>query len=154
MKVATMRSDVGDEVGWTEMDRQHRSLAELFRSLAEGAHDRDSDLAILATIEIQLHEHFAWEESQMRIAGYPDISSHRSDHRRQEMNLRDLEKLVREGGEALDQAFFHACQEWLGRHVRTMDREFAQYRDERELWELRRQLRDWEYSERLESVPD
>jgi hemerythrin-like metal-binding protein len=153
MKVAVMQAQAED-VGWMEMDRQHRSLVELFRTLAAAPREREADLESLARIESRLHEHFAWEESQMRLLDYPDLSAHRSDHRRQELNLHDLEKLVREGGESLDVAFFTACQDWLGRHVRSMDRDFAQFRDEREIWDLRRDLREWDYAARMEAVPD
>jgi hemerythrin len=152
MKVAAMQTLADDVVGWMEMDRQHHSLSELFRSLAAAPRGREADLAGLVGIVSELHEHFAWEESQMRILGYPDLSAHRSDHRRQEMNLHDLEKLVQEGGEILDVDFFSACQGWLWRHVRSMDKDFAQFRDEREIWDLRRELREWEYSEHMESI--
>ena len=105
-------------------------------------------------IEAALAEHFAWEEEWMRREGYPDLHLHSIDHRRQLLNLDDLDKTIGKGGQWLDAAFFAACLGWLGRHIRSMDREFAQFRNDREIWDLRNDLGEWETCSILGSHPD
>ena len=149
-----MSQEHEDELGWEDMDRQHGDLRNLFTSLADAPRDRERDLEALRRIEVALAEHFSWEEHQMREAGYPDSHLHGLDHHRQLLNLQDLDKTIGKGGEGLDADFFSACLGWLGRHVRSMDWEFAQFRHDREIWELRHDLGEWETCSILEAHQD
>lgn len=142
------------EFGWKEMDRQHRSLVASIDFLGAAPRQRSSDLEELRRILLEIEDHFGWEEAQMSLFGYPDAGHHISDHKRQLQNLQDLYKLVDEGHETLDADFFAACREWNLRHIRSMDADFVSFRDDRESWELRRELRSWEYETRLAAHPD
>jgi hemerythrin-like metal-binding protein len=142
------------EYGWTEMDRQHRSIVASIDFLEKAPRYRTSDLPELRRILLEMGEHFHWEEAQMLALGYPDLHRHKSDHHRQMLNLLDLYKLVDEGNETLDADFFVACGEWNIRHIRSMDGDFMLFRDDREAWDLQQELKTWEYETRLASHPD
>jgi hemerythrin-like metal-binding protein len=149
-----MKDDVLMEFGWPEMDRQHRSLVSAIEFLSEGPRQRATDLVELRRILAEMSEHFAWEEAEMAASGYPDLASHRSDHRRQQRNLQDLSKLVDLGHENLDVDFFMACRDWNFRHIRSMDGNFVLFTMDREAWDLQRELQAWEYSAHLSTFPD
>ena len=142
------------EFGWKEMDHQHRSIVAAIDFLGSAPRYRTSDLPALRRVLQEIKEHFEWEEAQMAVAGYPDLARHKSDHHRQIQNLQDLYKLVDEGNETLDADFFAACAEWNFRHIRSMDADFVLFRDDREAWDLQRELRSWEYETRLAAHPD
>jgi len=142
------------EFGWAEMDRQHKLLVGAIDFLGRSPRQRTSDLVELRRILQEIKEHFDWEETQMLLAGYPELGRHKADHHRQLLNLQDLCKLVDEGHETLDADFFAACSEWNFRHIRSMDADFVLFRDDREAWDLQRELRSWEYEIRLAEHPD
>lgn len=149
MNEGTMR-----EFGWPEMDFQHRSIVASIDFLGSAPRYRASDIPALQRVLQEIRDHFEWEESQMAVAGYPDLAHHKSDHHRQLMNLLDLFKLVDEGNETLDTDFFAACREWNLRHIRSLDGDFVLFRDDREGWDLQQELKSWDYETRLASHPD
>lgn len=136
------------------MDRQHRSLVGSIDFLAASPRQRDSDLSELRRILRETEDHFDWEEAQMEVAGYPELGRHRTDHHRQLQNLQDLCRFVDEGHETLDVEFFSACAQWNFRHIRSMDADFVLFRDDREAWDLQRELHSWEYETLLAAHPD
>lgn len=142
------------EFGWDELDRQHRSVVGSIDFLGSAVRHRASDLVALRRILVEVQEHFDWEESQMLLNGYPDLGRHRADHHRQFLNLKDLIKLVDAGHETLDADFFAACREWNFRHIRSMDADFVLFCEDREAWDLQRELQAWDYVEQLASHPD
>lgn len=137
------------ELGWEEIDSQHRSLVDSFAFLRKAPRRRDSDLAELRRILSEMRSHFDWEEGAMSDCAYPDRAKHGADHRRQFENISDLCKLVQEGHEVIDLSFFDACMTWNHRHIESMDADFVQYRNEREIWDLRRELEEWDIAERF-----
>jgi|GEM_PF-2161366 len=149
-----MKDDVLREFGWPELDGQHRSLVSALEFLSAAPRQRERDLVELRRILDEMRDHFAWEEAEMAAARYPDLAMHRSDHRRQLGNLQDLAKLVDLGHEDLDVDFFLACRDWNFRHIRSMDGNFALFVQDREAWDLQRELQAWEYSAHLATFPD
>ena len=142
------------EFGWVELDNQHRSISAAIQYLGSAPRYRISDMPALRRILDEIKEHFEWEESQMELAGYPELARHKTDHHRQLRNLQDLYKLLDEGEETLDADFFAACAEWNYRHIRSMDADFVLFRDDREAWDLQQELRSWEYEIRMAAHPD
>jgi hemerythrin-like metal-binding protein len=149
-----MKEDVLREFGWSEMDRQHRSLVGAIEFLAAGPRQRATDLVELRRILDEMRGHFAWEESEMETSGYPDLAIHHSDHHRQLQNLQDLAKLVDLGQQNLDVDFFRACRDWTFRHIRSMDGNFVLYKQDRDAWDLQRELQLWEYAAHMATFPD
>jgi hemerythrin-like metal-binding protein len=135
------------------MDRQHGSLVDSFSFLEVAPRRRESDLPELDRIIVEMEGHFRWEEEQMRLSGFPNLASHQADHKRQVANLKDIRRMVFEGMETIDLEFFRACQAWNLRHIRGQDLEFALFLHERELWDLRHELRSWDLEQRIELLP-
>lgn len=144
----------GLRTGIEEMDRQHLAISRMVARLQAAPRATDSDARDLHALVESVSAHFAWEDSEMDLSGYPDRSRHAKDHRLQLANLRALLKSVETGAEPLDQGFFLACANWLERHILSLDAEFASYLADREIWDLRRELDEWEFEDRMAALPD
>lgn len=153
MDLSETKSDF-PALGNPEMDAQHRDLLEGLRKLRRSPRHGEQDARELRGIVEAVRSHFAWEDSEMEAAGYPDRKRHIKDHRNQLANLSDLLKFVEQGHEPLDVDFLLACEGWTARHVRSMDAEFARFLADRETWDLQDELKAWEYESLMAALPD
>jgi hemerythrin len=71
--------------------------------------------------------HFGSEELLMRLHSYPRYGEHVEEHRRLLAHLRDIEARVRAGQDA--SVLATELRRWLGGHIVTHDRAFAQSQD-------------------------
>ena len=141
-------------LGWAEIDRQHSSMVEGFRFLRSAPRRHRTDVVELKRIVEEVRDHFVWEEAEMACVDYPEKKRHSKDHEAQLSNLLDLLKYVEEGQEQLDEDFFQACLGWNERHIRSMDADFVQFAFDRESWDLRQELANWEYEGQLARFAD
>lgn len=132
-----------ETLGLAELDRQHRVLVEAIDGLREGVRDPGSDVSAWIQVIEVVRDHFAWEEAEMRREGFPDLVSHRRDHSRQLRTLEDHRvRMEREG--IPEPGAVSALVAWNERHIRSRDREFAQFLQDPETWWARRELASWE----------
>lgn len=139
-------------LGWSEMDRQHGALFHALHVLATSPRGKVDDLREMRRIFAVLTEHFRWEEAEMATMGYPDRSRHVVDHQRELWSIAQLLRSLEDLGE-LDAEALEACDAWTHRHVASMDSDFVQFVQDREIWELRRECMDMDYEDRLAAFP-
>ncbi len=113
-------------VGIREIDEQHAHLADLIDAVSAALKDGAAD----ASLHGSLHQliryagfHFATEERLMAEYRIADLVRHHDAHQRL---LDDVAKLDLDGDVASISLILRYLQEWLYRHVDTMDRELAQ----------------------------
>jgi len=132
-----------EALGLAELDRQHRLLVEAIAGLRDDVRDPGRDAPAWARLIEVVRDHFAWEEAEMRREGFPDLVSHRRDHSRQIRSIEEHRaRMVRDG--VLEPGTVPALKAWNVRHIRSRDREFAQFLQDPETWWARRELASWE----------
>lgn len=130
-----------------ELDAQHASLAAGLLALVAEA-DLEARRIGFAHLVKEYQAHFEWEEQAMSAAAYPGLHLHRRDHRREIASLLSIQRdLDSEAGAA--QGLLHSLV-WLRRHTRSFDSELAAYLADREVWDLRRELDEWEFDSLVE----
>jgi hemerythrin len=117
-------------LGIPELDQQHKRIFEGFVALAElgvSRHDRWLVDSSIVQIVAQLKQHFALEESLMRIIGYPRLEAHIEEHRLFDAQIQDLaQKSLRTKG-SVSREMIEACQRWQRQHIMDSDRHYADY---------------------------
>lgn len=114
--------------GHAEMDRQHRTLAEMLNALAAavaaGA-GRDEVAALVGRVIELARCHFQWEERQMERAGLPDAGVHALLHAQLLADLEAILDLLGRG-EAVTRAVVPGrLRIWFTDHVTHADGEVA-----------------------------
>lgn len=112
----------------SQTDREHEIQISLLRELcrAAGAADSSAVGEILARLIDYSEAHFASEELLMRMKSYDDYEEHVEDHAQMLDALRDIAARQRAGDVALVTGGATDMLEFLGRHIATRDRRFAQ----------------------------
>lgn len=112
-------------IGVPSLDAQHRELASLVDRVADALYDHGGGAALLGALEALLDHtraHFREEERLMAAVSYAGRESHAREHHRLLDDLRNLSVGVDEPGVALAVRYL---QDWLERHIDTMDRAVA-----------------------------
>lgn len=138
--------------GWEEMDRQHHAVVDVLQNLATSPRRKSADLVELRRVFAALTEHFRWEESEMDHWAYPERARHVLDHQRELWSVAELLRSTESLGD-LQAHSLAACAAWTHRHVASMDADFVQFVNERELWDLRRECMESDYEDRLAAFP-
>lgn len=115
-------------IGIDEIDHQHQTLLGYMRLLAE-AIDNGGRWTDIHFPLVQLREfaqnHFALEESLMRMSDYTGTADHIEGHRKILKSLTDLEKMSLEKNITNEDARF--MQQWLIGHIMKTDRDYAEH---------------------------
>lgn len=113
------------EVGIAVIDRQHRKLAERLNDLATCLRRGDDPAAIsamLASVLSYTRHHFETEERLMDEHGFPEAAAHRAIHAHLLDDLRNFSAGCGTRSLSLTTRFL---QEWLLRHIDSVDRALA-----------------------------
>ena len=117
-------------LGIPELDLQHRHIFDCFSTIAaEGLSKDDRWLADSSIVQLVglLQQHFALEESLMRILGYPELERHIEEHRQFNAEIHGLaQKSLRVKG-GVSREMIKVYQKWLQDHIKTSDRHCADY---------------------------
>jgi hemerythrin-like metal-binding protein len=111
-------------IGIDEVDHEHQVLIALINELhAALAADRTSERIedFLGEIHAHIAAHFALEEKDMQIRGYPEFAAHKADHERLLDDIRDIMDEQHDRGVLDDRAFSGRMTAWFGDHFRTYD---------------------------------
>ena len=85
-----------------------------------------ADSSIVQLVSL-MQQHFALEESLMRILGYPELERHVEEHRQFTAELHELaQKSLRKKG-SVSREMIKVFQKWLREHIQTSDRHYADY---------------------------
>jgi len=117
-------------LGIPELDLQHKHIFDCFVTIAEeGLTKQERWLADSSIVQLVglLQQHFALEESLMRILGYPELERHIEEHRQFNAKIHGLaqKSLSVKGG--VSREMIKVAQQWLAGHIETSDRHYAGY---------------------------
>jgi diguanylate cyclase (GGDEF)-like protein/hemerythrin-like metal-binding protein len=113
-------------VGIKEIDEQHEHLAGLVDRLSASLKDSLDPASVQASLNVLVHYaafHFATEERLMEQYQVADLAPHRDEHRRL---LHDLQNLRVDGDQPRISLILRYLQEWLLRHVDSLDRQLGE----------------------------
>lgn len=115
-------------VGIPEIDEQHKGLFACLARVEAAIDEKERGSAVFFALD-QLADyvriHFAVEEIEMRMHGYPDIDAHISEHRAFEARIRKFSE------DALHRNVYEEVREflkdWLVRHIKVVDKAYVPY---------------------------
>ncbi len=113
-------------LGIAEMDAEHVKMIEMMDRL-ESADGRPDALRTVGKVVNELVDyvgtHFKHEEDLMEKAGYPNLESHREQHKIFEQKVIDMRSRA-----SLDARTVRKfLQQWLGEHILKVDRDYVPY---------------------------
>jgi hemerythrin len=113
-----------------DTEREHEMQIGLLRELCKAA-GANGDPAVVGEILARLTDyseaHFASEELLMRMKSYDDYEEHVEDHAQMLDALRDIAADHARGESELVAGRATESLEFIGRHIATRDRRFADY---------------------------
>ena len=119
------------EVGYEQMDAQHRTMGSCMMELARraAAADVTGTAAALEALWDETVTHFALEEDLMVTQGYPERDAHRAAHQLFLEHLRELMRLLTDEGVSEEAAVRaqHQVPDWFTFHVETNDAPLARF---------------------------
>jgi hemerythrin len=118
------------ELGVPELDRQHQELFRRVDMLVEAMMRRQGPEELARIFDFlggYVFEHFAAEESLMRVHAYPQLPAHEAEHKRFIDDFRGLQReYAAEGPTALLLVRVNArVTQWLAEHISRTDRQFG-----------------------------
>jgi hemerythrin len=117
-------------VGIEEIDVQHQVLVGLVNDMHEAIrlhHSSDVVHGILDKLAEYTRIHFAVEESLMRILGYPDYETHKTQHEHLILAVQDLQQKVASGKASVGFELMHFLKVWLTKHIIESDKEYSTF---------------------------
>jgi hemerythrin len=117
-------------LGIPELDLQHKRIFACFEAMAkQGPSKRDRWLADSSIVQLigLLQQHFALEESLMRILAYPGFERHVEEHLHFNGELHDLAQKSLRTKESVSGEMVKLAQNWLRMHIMTCDKQCADY---------------------------
>jgi len=125
-------------VGILEIDNQHKELFDRINVLFEACNQGKGRAQIertIAFLEEYVETHFTAEEQYMLKTRYPDRGSHQRQHGVFRKNLSDIKRQLVEEGPGIHLIILtnHMVIDWLKNHIRTLDRSYGIYIQDRNL---------------------
>jgi hemerythrin len=128
MTMALIEWRIKYSVGVQSIDSQHQKLFEMINELYDALRAGNvSEIvpAILKRFEAYCRLHFAYEESLMLQAEYPDYFRHRVEHNELMEKALTLAKDFDESKVMRSLALLNLLQEWTQRHILSSDKEYS-----------------------------
>jgi hemerythrin-like metal-binding protein len=130
-QAGTVKTTDWKELGFPEIDREHRALARIVRELqvAVAGGGRSETSALLEQLDSYSRFHFATEENAMRATAFPGIDAHILQHRRfsARITLFRSQRSRRDTGPEL----LNFVRRWFRTHTMGADEQFALFLRER-----------------------
>ncbi len=115
-------------VGVAEIDRQHQNLLSIFNDLVQAAENESSRSVVsehISKLIAYIDYHFGTEETYMTRFRYPDLHSHRQEHR---MFIRKVLSFRRDhaaGKDSLTEDILAFLSDWLRVHIPEVDMAYS-----------------------------
>jgi hemerythrin len=117
-------------VGIGSVDAQHQNLFAIAREL-HGAMTSGQGKAAMGRILDRLIQytaaHFAHEERLMRLADYPGLETHRSEHEALTRKVMELQREFAAGKSSISVQVLQFLRTWLQQHIQHSDLAYAPY---------------------------
>lgn len=108
------------------IDGQHQQLVTSINDLYDQIDAGEAKVgAILDYLVIYVDIHFADEERLMQLSGYPELETHRDEHRLFTAQLDGLSAAFHRGEAKVDQKLMEFLKAWLINHIMGTDRDYA-----------------------------
>ena len=118
------------ELGFEEIDRQHRWLLDatnaLHDEIQKGNPDRERLNLLIGGLAIYARNHFAAEERLFKRYQYPQGEAHHQEHANFTAVVRDW-KLRQDTGETLGQEVLGFLRDWLLHHILKSDKAYVPF---------------------------
>jgi hemerythrin len=120
------------EVGVQKIDDQHREIFRHFEKLSSACQEGQGEEAldeVLKFLDDYVAHHFSSEEALMEQHRYPKLPEQREQHAIFRQVIEELRGRSREDGQAheLSLAIDRQLVRWLIQHIRSFDRQMAEY---------------------------
>lgn len=115
-----------------ELDSQHQEMIRLYNQLHKCLLDEninklyDTKMNTLQSLRHYVIHHFAAEEQYMQEIGYPNLTSHQTQHRQFSKKIDQLYTTFTDGQIVLSTSLMKIIRNWIREHITTED---AKYRD-------------------------
>ena len=124
--------DWSDEysVGLKEIDDQHKALVGMVAEMHVAIVARKGSAAcraILDRLVAYTANHFAVEESLMRLLNYPEFAAHKEEHDALTRQVVDLLEKLDAGKAAISFELLHFLKVWLTQHIVKSDKKYGVY---------------------------
>lgn len=117
-------------VGHDEMDNQHKKLVELLNKLHSAMTEgqgREIVGRTLTELVRYTRVHFAAEEQVMKMAGYPELESHRELHAKLTEQAQQLLDRFNNGQPMNPSEVLRFLWSWLQDHITQSDKKYGAY---------------------------
>jgi hemerythrin len=115
-------------VGYMEMDRQHKHLFAQLNELTDATDDMSLTLQTLNRFGDAMFDHFASEERYMAAMSYPDLNSHRVEHRAfARLFANVLMRVQSHPSPALVQEAHQTLGDWMTKHLLNVDAHLGKF---------------------------
>ena len=130
------RWDDSLELDVLEMDREHKILITYMNEIYNKNKTRESKQEVLSPLNKLLNyakHHFSHEESYMESISYPQLEEHKAVHRDLLMQLEsNIKRFSESKDQHLSDNFFYFLEVWLFSHIRTKDKRYSQFGENRQ----------------------
>ncbi len=117
------------DLGFHDIDEQHRGLIQLINDLWQtlmSRQSRETHIGIVQRLEHYTIEHFAAEEQMMADHGFPGLMAHKSSHHYFATQVAAVrQRLEQNQNVGLDLLRF--LTDWLTYHISVVDRQYADF---------------------------
>lgn len=110
------------------IDRQHQKLIDMVNELHEAMRAGKGSLLapeIVGRLATYAQEHFAHEEEMMKLAKYPDFTTHRAEHDKLVGEVAKLARGIGQGSTVLTMDLQEFLCNWLKTHIAQCDKKYS-----------------------------
>ena len=129
-KLSPLKWNSNYSVGLPELDREHQQLFQLLDALEQIRAKGDPVFVgkVVNTLIEYVKQHFFHEETVMKNIGYPELESHRKQHRSFIDKAYDFrESFEKNQGEELVPRIIEFLRTWLATHILIHDKAYEKY---------------------------
>ncbi len=112
------------------IDKEHQRIFEMINELHEAMRVGQGSKVAPAILERLLdytREHFAYEESLMQKAKYPDLGAHRIEHVKLTTAVSKMKQDFDKGNTAISLTLADFLKDWLKAHIAARDQKYTEY---------------------------
>lgn len=111
------------------IDREHQTLLDMVNGLHDAMKSgQGSKVApdILARLVDYTREHFAYEESLMLRARYPDYAAHKAEHTKLTQQVLKIKQDLDKGDSTITLSLAEFLSQWLRTHILDRDQKYSE----------------------------